>query len=80
VGDDAALSRVLSDFTGYQERFNYALQLQRGQSIVSELVEGSIKRLFNTWLKRTEMPWRVKHVGPLMELGSLAASSEWQPF
>jgi hypothetical protein len=79
-GDGAALGGVLNYFAGHQDRLNYALRLRRGQSIGSGLVEGSIKQLLNKRLKQTGARWRVEHVGPLVELGALAASREWQAF
>jgi hypothetical protein len=79
-GDGAALGGVLNYFAGHQDRLNYALRLRRGQSIGSGLVEGSIKQLLNKRIKQTGARWRVEHVGPLVELGALAAGSEWQDF
>lgn len=81
LGDfGAALGEVLNYFAGHQDRLNYALRLRRGQSIGSGLVEGSIKQLLNKRLKQTGAPWKVKHVGPFVELGALAAGPEWQGF
>jgi hypothetical protein len=77
-GDGAALAEVLNYFAGHQDRLNYALRLRRGQSIGSGLVESSIKQLLNQRLKQTGARWRVEHVGPLVELGALAAGPEWQ--
>ena len=79
-GDGAALGEVLNYFAAHQSRLNYALRLRRGQSIGSGLVEGSIKQLLNKRLKQTGARWRVEHVGPLVELGALAAGPEWQAF
>lgn len=79
-GDGAALGGVLNYFAGHQDRLHYALRLRRGQSIGSGLVEGSIKQLLNKRLKQTGARWRVKHVGPFVELGALAAGPEWQAF
>jgi hypothetical protein len=79
-GDGAALGGVLNYFAANQDRLNYALRLRRGQSIGSGLVEGSIKQLLNRRLKQTGARWRVEHVGPLVELGALAAGPEWQAF
>jgi hypothetical protein len=79
-GDGAALGGVLNYFAGHQERLNYALRLRRGQTIGSGLIEGSIKQLLNQRLKQTGARWKVKHVGPLVELGALAAGPEWQAF
>jgi hypothetical protein len=79
-GDGAALGEVLNYFAGHQERLNYAVRLRRGQSIGSGLVEGSIKQLLNKRIKQTGARWKVKHVGPLVELGALAAGPEWQAF
>jgi hypothetical protein len=78
--DGAVLGSVLNYFAGQQERLGYALRLRRGQSIGSGLVEGSIKQLLNKRLKQTGARWRVEHVGPLVELGALAAGPEWQAF
>src|SRR5207248_8545980 len=55
-------------------------RLRRGQSIGSGLVEGSIKQLVNKRLKQTGARWKVGQVGPLVELGALAAGPEWQAF
>jgi hypothetical protein len=79
-GDGAALGGVLNYFCAHQERLNYALRLRRGQSIGSGLVEGSIKQLLNKRLKQTGARWKVEHVGPLVELGAMAAGPEWQAF
>lgn len=79
-GDGAALGGVLNYFAGHQGRLSYALRLRRGQSIGSGLVEGSIKQLLNRRLKQTGARWKVEHVGPLVELGALAAGPEWQAF
>lgn len=79
-GDGAALGGVLNYFCGHQDRLNYALRLRRGQSIGSGLVEGSIKQLLNKRLKQTGARWKVEHVGPLVELGALAAGPEWPAF
>jgi hypothetical protein len=79
-GDGAALGPVLNYFCGHQDRLNYAVRLRRGQSIGSGLVEGSIKQLLNNRLKQTGARWRVEHVGPMVELGALAAGPEWHPF
>jgi hypothetical protein len=79
-GDGAALGDVLNYFAGHQGRLNYALRLRRGQAIGSGLVEGSIKELLNRRLKQTGARWRLEHVGPLVELGALAAGPEWQEF
>lgn len=79
-GDGASLGGVLNYFCGHQERLNYALRLRRGQSIGSGLVEGSIKQLLNRRMKQTGARWKVEHVGPFVELGALAAGSEWQEF
>jgi hypothetical protein len=79
-GDGAALGGVLNYFAGHQGRLNYALRLHRGQSIGSGLVEGSIKQLLNKRLKQTGARWKVKHVGPFVELGALAAGPEWGDF
>jgi len=79
-GDGAALGALLNYFAGQQERLGYAVRLRRGQSIGSGLVEGSIKQLVNKRLKQTGARWRVEHVGPMVELGALAAGPEWQAF
>jgi hypothetical protein len=79
-GDGAALGGVLNYFAGHQTRLNYALRLRRGQSIGSGLIEGSIKQLLNKRIKQTAARWKVEHVGPFVELGALAASTEWQAF
>jgi hypothetical protein len=79
-GDGAALGGVLNYFCEHQERLNYALRLRRGQSIGSGLVEGSIKQLLNKRLKQTGARWLTEHVGPFVELGALAAGSEWHAF
>lgn len=78
--DGASLGGVLNYFCAHQERLNYALRLCRGQSIGSGLVEGSIKQLLNRRIKQTGARWKVEHVGPLVELGALAAGPEWQQF
>lgn len=81
AGDDgAAWGGVLNYFAGHQERLGYAVRLRRGQSIGSGLVEGSIKQLLNKRLKQTGARWKTEHVGPLVELGAMAAGPEWQDF
>ena len=79
-GDGASLGGTLNYFCGHQDRLNYALRLRRGQAIGSGLVEGSIKQLLNRRLKQTGACRKVEHVGPLVELGALAAGPEWQAF
>lgn len=79
-GDGASSGDMLNYFCGHRDRLNYALRLQRGQSIGSGLVEGSIKQLLNKRLKQTGARWRVEHVAPLVELGAMAASPQWQAF
>jgi hypothetical protein len=79
-GEGAVLGDLLNYFAGQQERLNYAVRLRRGQSIGSGLVEGSIKQLVNKRLKQTGARWKVEHVGPMVELGALAAGPEWQAF
>ena len=76
-GDGAALGEALNYFAGQQDRLGYAVRLRRGQSIGSGLVEGSIKQLLNRRIKQTGARWRPEHVGPLVELGALAAGPEW---
>jgi hypothetical protein len=78
--DGASLGGLLNYFASHQDRLNYALRLRRGQSIGSGLVEGSIKQLLNNRLKQTGARWKVEHVGPLVELGALAAGPEWQAY
>lgn len=56
----------------------YAARLAAGRSIGSGLVEGSIKQLVNRRLKLTGARWRVDHVGPLVELGALIDTPDWQ--
>jgi hypothetical protein len=79
-GDGAALGRLLNYLASHRDRLNYALRLRRGQSIGSGLVEGSIKQLPNKRLKQTGARWKVEHVGPLVELGALAAGPEWHAY
>lgn len=78
--DGASLGGVWNYFCGHQERLNYALRLCRGQSLGSGLVEGTIKQLLNKRIQQTGARWKVEHVGPFVELGALAAGSEWQEF
>lgn len=79
-GDGAALGGVLNYFATHQGRVNYALRLQRGQAIGSGMVEGSIKQLLNRRMKQTGARWKVRHVGPFVELAALADSPEWGAF
>ena len=79
-GDGAALGPVLNYLAGHRGRMNYVLRLRRGQSIGSGLVEGSIKQLLNVRMKQTGARWKVEHVGPLVELGAMAAGPEWDAF
>lgn len=79
-GEGAALGELLNYFAEHQERLSYAARLRRGQSIGSGVVEGTIKQLLNRRLKQTGARWTVGHVGPLVELGALAAGPEWHAF
>jgi hypothetical protein len=79
-GDGAALGEVLNYFAAHQGRLHYAARLRRGEPIGSGLVEGSIKQLLNRRLKQTGARWKVKHVGPFVELRALADSPEWNAF
>jgi hypothetical protein len=79
-GDGASLGGTLNYFCEHQGRLNYAPGLRRGQSIGSGLVGGSIKQLLNRRLKQTGARWKVEHVGPLVELGALAAGPQWQAY
>jgi hypothetical protein len=56
---------------------NYADRMAQGRSIGSGCVEGSIKQHVNRRLKRTGARWKVAHVGPLVELGALVETPEW---
>ncbi len=76
-GDGAVLGEVLNYFANHRERLNYAVRLRRGQAIGSGLVEGSIKQLLNRRLKQTGARWKVRHVGPLVELVATADSPDW---
>jgi hypothetical protein len=79
-GDGASLGGVLNYLCGHQDRLHYAARLRRGQSIGSGMIEGSIKQLLNKRLKQTGARWKVEHVGPLVELGALAAKTQWGHF
>lgn len=76
----ASVAETLSYFAGHQERLGYAVRLQRGQSVGSGLVEGSIKQLVNLRMKRTGARWRVARVGPFVEFIALADSLEWEEY
>ena len=58
-------------------RLGYASRLAAGRSIGSGLVEGAIKQLVNRRLKQTGAKWKVRHVGPLVELAALIDTPEW---
>jgi hypothetical protein len=74
---EGAAGEVLNYFAANRGRLGYAARLSRGQAIGSGLVEGAIKQLVNLRMKRTGARWRVKHVGPLVEMLGLADSAEW---
>jgi hypothetical protein len=79
-GDGAALGAMLNFFACHQERLKYALRLRRGQSIGGGMVEGSIKQLLLRRLKQTGARWTTKHVGPFVELYSLANDPGWNAY
>lgn len=58
-------------------RLGYAARLAAGRSIGSGLVEGSIKQFVNRRLKQTGARWKVRHVGPLVELAALIETPDW---
>lgn len=58
-------------------RLGYAARLAGGRSIGSGLVEGSIKQFVNRRLKQTGAKWKVRHVGPLVELAALIETPDW---
>ena len=61
-------------------RLGYAARLAGGRSIGSGLVEGTIKQVVNRRLKQTGARWKVRHVGPRVELGALVETPEWNDF
>jgi len=58
-------------------RLGYASRLAAGRSIGSGLVEGTIKQLVNRRLKQTGARWKVRHVGPLVELAAMIETPDW---
>jgi len=76
-----ATGEPLLDLAGYllkhPTRLGYAARLAAGRSIGSGLVEGSIKQFVNRRLKQTGAKWKVRHVGPLVELAALVETPEW---
>ena len=76
----SASGEVLNYLANHRERLNYALRLNRGQSIGSGLVEGTIKELVNLRIKRTGARWRANHVGPFVEFLALANSEEYDEY
>jgi hypothetical protein len=71
---------VLNYFCGHRDRLGYAARLRRGQVIGSGLVEGTIKQRVNVRMKRSGARWLPKHVGPFVELLSMADGPEWSEF
>jgi len=78
LGTTAA--EVLNYFCGHQGRLGYAARLRRGQVIGSGLVEGTIKQRVNLRMKRSGARWLPGHVGPFVELLSMADGPEWSEF
>lgn len=76
----AELYALAAYLAPHPHRLGYADRLAAGRSIGSGLVEGSIKQLVNRRLKLTGARWRVDHVGPLVELGALIDTPDWQAF
>lgn len=76
-----ATGEPLIDLAGYllkhPTRLGYAARLTAGRSIGSGLVEGSIKQFVNRRLKQTGAKWKVRHVGPLVELAALIETPDW---
>lgn len=76
-----AQGEPLIDLAGYllkhPTRLGYAARLAAGRSIGSGLVEGSIKQFVNRRLKQTGARWKVRHVGPLVELAALVETPDW---
>ena len=78
-----ATGEPLIDLAGYllkhPTRLGYAARLAAGRSIGSGLVEGSIKQFVNRRLKQTGAKWKVRHVGPLVELAALIETPTGTP-
>lgn len=76
-----ASGEPLIDLAGYllkhPTRLGYEARLAAGRSIGSGLVEGSIKQFVNRRLKQTGARWKVRHVGPLVELAALIETPDW---
>lgn len=77
AGDDGATwGSMLNYFAGHQDRLNDPLRFNRGQSIGSGLVEGTIKQMINLRMKQTGARSKVEHGGPFVELRAMAAGPE----
>jgi hypothetical protein len=78
---EGASGEPLLDLAAYllkhPTRLDYATRLADGRSIGSGLVEGSIKQFVNRRLKQTGAKWKVRHVGPLVELAALIETPDW---
>lgn len=79
-GDGAALGGMLNYVAGHQDSLTYAFRLRRGQSIVSGLVQGTLKQRINLRLKQTGARWKLAQVGPLVELRAMAAGPKWNAY
>lgn len=76
----AAYPAVANYLAGHQSRLSYAVRLNRGQSIGSGLIEGTIKQYVTRRMKRSGARWRPDHVGPFIELASAANGPEWADY
>ena len=78
AGHDGEPLRALAGYLlRHPTRLGYAGRLASGRGIGSGLVEGAIKQVVNRRLKQTGARWRVRHVGPLVELVALLDTPDW---
>lgn len=79
-GDGASLAGVLNYLKGHADRMNYAVRLNRGQSIGTGMVEGAAKNLIGRRLKANAARWRRENVGRIAGLCSALYSDCWETF
>jgi len=75
---EAAFPRVANYLAGHQTRLGYAVGLHRDQAICSGMIEGTTKQIVGHRLKQTGARWRSDHIGPFVQLRTLADGPEWE--
>ena len=77
---EAAYPRVANYLSGPKNRMKYAALLRRGESIGSGLIEGTIKQKVGRRIKQTGARWKTAHIGPFVELTTIAHSPDWEVY